>query len=167
MSAALGGILALDLSSNLGWAYAPRSAERPRSGVWELPRAAVDMMATFAAAENRINDAITVHAPSLVVIEAPLPIQAQTDTFTAELMLGLDAIVRLAVWRHEIDCQRVKVGDVRKHATGTVRHGRDVKAAIVAAVQARGWPITDHNAADAALLWLYARDRIGAGRRAA
>ena len=60
-------------------------------------------------------------------------------------------LAHLTAWCEDHFCpyQGVPVGTIKKHATG---HGNADKAAMVAAMQAKGYPVTDDNEADALAL---------------
>jgi len=64
---------------------------------------------------------------------------------------------QLTAWceHHEIPYQGVPVGTIKKHVTGKGNAG---KAAVIAAVQKRGYSPTDDNEADAIALLLWAID---------
>jgi Holliday junction resolvasome RuvABC endonuclease subunit len=79
--------------------------------------------------------------------------------------LGVDAahadgglLAQLTAWceHYAIPYQGVPVGTIKKHATG---RGNANKAAMVAAMWAKGYPVTDDNEADALALlhWALAR----------
>ena len=60
-------------------------------------------------------------------------------------------MAHLTAWceHHQIPYQGVPVGTIKKHATGL---GNASKTAMVAAIQAKGYPVTDDNEADALAL---------------
>lgn len=151
-----GGILALDLASRTGWAYGPASARltKPQAfGYWDLGRSTVSMAAPWAALGDFLGDAYTTFGPSMIVFEAPLPPQAQTHAKTARLLFGYCTVAELFCYRREIRCREQDATSVRKRLIGK---GRPDKNEIVAWCRARGLDITDHNAADAVLLWYFA-----------
>lgn len=63
---------------------------------------------------------------------------------------------------HSIPYQGVPVGTIKKHATGK---GNAKKEEMVAAVQAKGYQVTDDNEADALAILLWALDTLGYERR--
>jgi Holliday junction resolvasome RuvABC endonuclease subunit len=76
--------------------------------------------------------------------------------------VGVDAahayggfLAHLTAWceHHQIPYQGVPVGTIKKHATGK---GNAVKAAMMAAVRAKGFLPVDDNEADALALLLWA-----------
>ena len=79
--------------------------------------------------------------------------------------LGVDAahcyggfLAILTAWceQHQIPYQGVPVGTIKKHATGKGNAG---KADMIAALRARGYPVTDDNEADALALLGWAMDQ--------
>ena len=151
-----GGILALDLSTRCGWAYGARDADKPQFGTWILPTLGSGLGRVLAAFENQLLDAIAVHAPSLVIVEAPLPPSGQTATTTMELQLGLNGMAAASAYRHETDFKQAAASSVRLEVIGTGRFARgQAKAQVMAYCRSIGWDVPDDNAADAALLWRY------------
>lgn len=158
----LGGILTLDLARVTGWAYGPAGARPQVFGAWDLGPATNGHGVVLAGLADHIGDAFKLHRPSLVVMEAPLPPQAQTSANTARLMLGYCAIVELLCYRWEIAVREARAPEVRKAVIGRA-NGLDKKA-IVAWCRGKGYAITDHNTADAVVLWHYA-SMMRAGNR--
>ena len=72
-------------------------------------------------------------------------------------------LAHLTAWceHHGIPYQGVPVGTIKKHATG---RGNADKAAMVAAMRAKGYPVTDDNEADALALLLWAIGQTGGTR---
>lgn len=151
-----GGILALDLSTRCGWAYGLQGADKPAFGVWMLPTLGSGLGRVLGAFENELLDAIAVHAPSLMIVEAPLPPVGQTATSTMELQLGLNGMAAASAWRHEIVFKQAAASSVRLEVIGTGRFARgQAKTQVMAYCRSIGWDVPDDNAADAALLWRY------------
>jgi Holliday junction resolvasome RuvABC endonuclease subunit len=109
-----GGILALDLSLSVGWCYG-HPGETPLYGTWALPVAASagQRMASF---ENELLDAIAVHDPSLVVLEAA--ITNHKNAASARIAIGLWALSEAACWRHDVRCIQIGSGQARAAVTG-------------------------------------------------
>ena len=68
---------------------------------------------------------------------------------------GFLATLTATCEHQQIPYQGVPVGTVKKHATG---HGNAGKDEVLAAMQARGHAVHDHNEADALALLLWALD---------
>lgn len=150
-----GGILFLDLSTNVGWAYGLPGQPSPLWGVWVLPQGP-DLGRRFASYENQLLDAFDAYRPELVGMEAPLPASEQSQAYTAELLLGLAAITECACYRWEKRLVRRASSTLRAAVIGTGRFPRgEAKKWVLAWCKGRGWNITDHNASDAAVGWAY------------
>lgn len=159
-----GGILALDIARQLGWAAAtvdacrawPRTQLEVRGHDWSGVRSGSVALAQPAATHGRLyaafadwlGDAITVHAPNIVVFEAPLPRQSK-GAEAARRSLGLAAIADLVCYRREVQCFEEANNTVKKSFAGS---GRAEKGDILRACQARGWDPKDDNEADALAL---------------
>lgn len=149
-----GGVLTLDLARNTGWAYGPAGANKPRAfGVWDLGSAARGGHgAVLATLSDWLGDAFKMYRPALVVMEAPLPPQAQTHANTARLLLGYCAVVELLCYRWSISLREQGAAEVRRRVIGRPRLE---KAEIVQWCRDQGHDMSDHNAADAVVLWYF------------
>lgn len=96
-----------------------------------------------------LSDQITVHAPSLVVFEAPILRDGHTAIDTARKLMCLAGHVELVCYRREVRCLEAHLQTIKKHATG---NGRAGKEEVTAAAVRRFGPVADDNEADA--LWL-------------
>lgn len=166
-----GGILSLDLASKSGWCYGPDGLlyspavveptmpNQPVWGVWQLPSPTIAGRQAVAF-ENELLDAIDQYQPKLVVYEASLPAGAQSHARTAELLIGLGVVTDMACYRHEIDVRKEYPQTVRAKimgpGNGRITSKQKNEGFIVRWLQARGYQVEDHNAADALLQWLYA-----------
>ncbi len=153
-----GGILTLDLSSRTGWAYG-LPGQRPTTGVWMLPPYVIDPGRCLGALGNELADALWLHQPATVWVEAPLPARGQTHAASAMQQIQLDGVVKETCWRWEKTLRTVHAGTVRKAVIG---RGNNVsKDDVLAWCAGRGWDILDHNAGDAAVLWVYGCQQAG------
>lgn len=161
--APLGGVLSLDLASKTGWCYGPIGVQlihrHPVWGVWQLPAPTIAGRQAVAY-ENELLDAIDQYQPKLVVYEASLPAGAQSHARTAELLIGLGVITDMACYRHEIEVRKEYPQTVRAKVmgpgNGRITSKQKNEGLIVRWLQARGYEVEDHNAADSLLQWLYA-----------
>jgi Holliday junction resolvasome RuvABC endonuclease subunit len=164
-----GGILALDLSGIVGWCLGPVTTEKvvPLCGAWMLPRVG-GLGALLASFENELIQAISFHQPAHVVMEAPLPAQGQASTMVAMQQFGLAAMAEASCWRNDVRLHQIAASTVRKAVMGTGRFkAGTAKAEVMRFCVAQGWPVPDHNSADACLTWKYAAMRLSAGGRIA
>jgi Holliday junction resolvasome RuvABC endonuclease subunit len=154
----LGGVLALDLSGTVGWAYGAIDAPDPSFGCWHLPRIGGEG-ARFAAFENELAAAMDRWSPSAVVLEAPLSLQALCGVSTLKVVaqqLTLRGIGYAEAWRASAPISEVSSDMVRLAMLGQSRFKKDtVKTEVVAYCHARGWKVPDHNAGDACLVWAW------------
>lgn len=161
-----GGILAVDLSTLTGWCYGSASGNAPEWGVWRLP-GMKNLGRCWVELQNKLEDFMSVTRPALLVFATPL---AANQT-TARLLLGLAAHAESSAYRLKVQTAEVTESTARKEVLGrgsfTVRdadgvpiRGEGSKVAKAMALdwcQRQGWDVADHNAADACVVWEYAR----------
>ncbi|KXJ56563.1 MAG: hypothetical protein AXW12_00590 [Thalassospira sp. Nap_22] len=157
-----GGILALDLATTTGFAIASPEYIRSWSpglvipegqrtkygltcGTVTMAQFGSDRPAKLAFFHQWLTNQITVFGIRMIVYEAPLV----RNQKTARLTFGLSAIAEACASRVNARIDEAHVSDVKIQATGK---GRAEKPEMVAAANARGWDVIDHNIADA--LWL-------------
>jgi Holliday junction resolvasome RuvABC endonuclease subunit len=156
----LGGVLCLDLSLTTGFAYGMRTDRGPAFGIWKLPRIGGEG-ARGAYFENTLARMLYDCQPSNLVLEAPLPLPAQTHMKTCEQQLGLRQLAYVEAWRAKVPVSEISALTVRMELMGTARFRKnEVKAEVMKFIRARGWMVTDHNAADACMLWLWHMRRM-------
>jgi hypothetical protein len=161
-----GGILALDLSSSVGWAYGNPDDRVPLCGVWVLPTG--DLGRLLASFENELEDAIIFHRPALIMCEAPLPPTHRSNASTWRHQLGLAALAESTAYRHDIRFREQACSTIRLSVLGTARFPNgDPKDAVLAYCRTMGWTVPDHNAGDACVVWQYTRCNMPTPRRVA
>lgn len=150
-----GGILALDLAQHTGWAYGSPGDAKPRAwGVWDLGSAAkFGHGCVFATLLDWLGDAFKLYRPSMVIQEAPLSAGKQSHANTARLLFGYCTVVETICYRWSIPVREQAAPTVRSRTIGSARVD---KAQIVAWCRSQGIDVTDHNAADAIVLWYFA-----------
>jgi hypothetical protein len=159
-----GGILALDLSSVTGWAYGPVGADRPLCGRWLLPGSIRERGIMFAALDNELDDAITLHQPVVVVSEAPLAPGRTVSTIEVwRQQLGLAGAVEQCCYRRSIRWREQAASTIRAAVLGTARVG-GTKQPMLDYCASRGWKVADDNVADACVTWEYAQRMVAARR---
>ncbi|MCW2311463.1 crossover junction endodeoxyribonuclease RuvC [Rhodoferax antarcticus] len=159
-------VLALDLGTTTGWAL--RSTEGPiahgfvsfKSQRFEgggmrylrFRRWLTDLKATVA----RAGDTQGFGAVYFEEVRRHLGVDA------AHVYGGLLATLTAWCEHHQIPYQGVPVGTIKRHATGKGNAG---KADIIAAMRAKGHPVSDDNEADALALlhWAMAQEAIEGG----
>lgn len=161
--AAPAGILALDLSSSVGWAFGYAGARRPLCGVWLLAKG--DLGRMLASFDNELDDAILLHRPSLIVAEAPLPPTAVSNATVWRQQLSLAGMAEAAAYRHDIEFREQACSTIRLEILGTGRFPNgNAKPAILAYCERKGWGVPDHNSGDACVTWEYACRHLPAAR---
>lgn len=155
-------VLALDLSTKVGWACG-RAGGEPDHGVLLLPKGVAGLGAVACAFLDGLMDLHEVQHFERVVMEAPLPPQSQTHANTARIQYGLAFLVEVFCDRRSIPVREARPDDWRKAVLGRARFGGTdkAKAACIAWCQGQGWDPQDDNAADALALWRYATTRPG------
>jgi Holliday junction resolvasome RuvABC endonuclease subunit len=145
------GITALDLGTCTGWASA-RPGGEPVYGHWWLPADRGDG-AFFSRFRQLLLDHVTVHAPRLIVYEAPLITASATSMQAVMRLFGLAAHTVEIAYAREVRCERANNATVKKHVTD---NGRAKKPEIMDAIRARGWQPENENVADALAVMLWA-----------
>jgi len=144
-----GGILALDLSLQTGWAYGCFN-ERPVWGNWCLGRMESSGEA-LAVLEDYCDDVIKRFRPRLVVYEAPIPAKHNpSSSAVIELLLQLAGVAKLISVRHRLPYFHQNVGEARRAVLGAAPKGKTevVKPQIIAWAARRGWAAQDDEADD-------------------
>jgi len=155
-------VLALDLSSAVGWAADPCGDAPPGlipdRGVWRLPGFQPEVSAqSFGKLFRLVQSAIRTRGIELVAYEEVLPGSAEAKAFWLQkAQMGQIGAVEAAA--EDLGCAvtHAAVASIRKHFCGSGRP-RDKKQAVIRACLQRGWTVGDHNAADACALWSYAK----------
>lgn len=151
-------VLALDLASTSGWAVGEPGGT-PISGSIRFASKGASHEAIFANATQWMEAGIALHAPSLVVWEAPLATSFRRGTSnidTTTLLFGLPAIVgAVAYLRGVFDLRKASTRDVRMHFIGQNPKGHIGKKLVMRQCRAMGWNPIDDNESDALALWHY------------
>jgi hypothetical protein len=155
-------ILALDIATQLGWAYgAP--GEVPSSGTVKLGDKDSSPEARGYRAKLWIYDRFERGPlPKIIAIEGQLHPQAFSDKRAAKLLYGLPMVMGVAAWDFDVrDIREHEVADVRGLFIGYRRLKSELaKAEVQKKCRALGWPAVDHNAADALALWAYQATKV-------
>ena len=162
-------ILALDLSTSIGWCAGTKSDPNPKWGVWTLPGPEHCLGLRFNAFRNQIEDALDLWHPDEVWVERPIP-QRDNNVVAGEMTLGLHANLAQMIYAEatvagkEVRFERPSVDMVRSKVIGRCRLTEPerkarmkVKPTIVKPwIDKMGWAIDHPDAADAAVVWAYA-----------
>lgn len=161
----VGGVLALDLSSVTGWAYArPMIDRQPWCGTWHLPKIGGEG-ARYVAFENILAEAMTVLQPIAMVIEATLPMMALAEHSNQSIafqQITLRGIAIMEAYRANCPWTSIDARTVRQEVLGAPwgLKRKEAKAMAINWCARRKIAVADDNAADAVMLWEWRRMRI-------
>jgi len=172
-------ILALDLATRTGWAYAPAGtvvfwpvtameARTHKAYTTQVRGGTVafdqpDLGMAYRAFGQWLEAKLTVLKPDLVGFEAPMVQHSSQQA--ARKLLGLAAVCEYVCVTRDTRIVEVHLGTVKKSFTG---HGSAKKPDMIAEARARGFTPKDDNHADAiAVLNKVALDVVTGQRRAA
>jgi Holliday junction resolvasome RuvABC endonuclease subunit len=152
-------ILALDLGTTTGWAMRTAGGQilsgtndfRPR-------RFEGGGMRYVRFTDHLVELAMSAHGIGRVVFEE---VRRHAGTDAAHVYGGFLATLTAWCEEYEVPYQGVPVGTIKRHVTGK---GNADKAAMIAAVRARGYHPADDNEADAIALLLWAIETDGGTR---
>lgn len=160
-SNAIGGVLALDLSSTVGVAYGLLEWDTPQTWSWQL-RAPLELEpARLARFNNSLSKAMDALRPSKLVLEKHLPATAISNDATINQQRGLRGIAVMNC--HYTPCPYVEcdVHTIRREVMGIRRLSKDkVKEEVVRWCKRHGIQVGTHHAADAALVWVWNKQRM-------
>lgn len=148
-----GGILTMDLGSEIGHCYGVVGDSAPIYGTWLLPNTTLTG-ARYASLENELIAALDLYRPSLCAVAAPMLRGASQGSRSAEQQLGLYAYAQGACYRARVQIRPVFEGTARKDVLGrgTFPAGA-VKDAAIAWCRANGHFVRDSHQADAVVMW--------------
>jgi hypothetical protein len=149
-------VLALDLGTQTGWA-AQTGDDRILSGTiaFKPSRFEGGGMRYLRFTDWLVETAMHTDGISRIVFEE---VRRHAGTDAAHVYGGFLATLSSWCEEHGIPYQGVPVGTIKRFATG---RGNADKAAVIAAMQARGFHPADDNEADALALLLWATSGIG------
>ena len=149
-----GAFLALDLGTTTGWAL--RSMGMTTSGCLSLKSSRFDGGGMRYLRFRRWLEQLDIDAGPIEAIYFE-EVRRHVGTDAAHVYGGLLAVLTAWCEEHLVAYQGVPVGTIKRFITGK---GNANKAAVIAAVQAKGFAPADDNEADAIaiLLWANATD---------
>jgi hypothetical protein len=156
-----GGVATFDLSSEIGTCYGFVEDQQPlATSTIKLAQVGGEAC-RYASAANAIADFLERYAPRALILEAPLPLPAQTHFRSAAQQFGLRAIAFAEGWHASCAVSEIDVGTARSEVMGIRRMSRDlIKREVMRFVRARGISAVTSHAADAAIVWLWHRQRV-------
>lgn len=160
-------VLALDISTSVGWALFAGEKRVPRLGTWRAPPAQVgDYAKRCVAFETWLNDFTCLDKPDVLAFESPIFVKWSSDLATNEhtirTLIGLATVAEMVAWRLKVRALEVHSQTAKKRLTGNGRaKGDDM---IVAAVKL-GFVVANDHEADAIAVGLCAYDHVRAEAR--
>jgi Holliday junction resolvasome RuvABC endonuclease subunit len=149
---------ALDLARVTG-ACAGLPFERPEVETFTIPKGPIGERMTRM--RRMVRRWAETHGPDLVFIEQPMDPAALVKVgATAETILSLNGYVAVVLGElHDLGIETMMLPrqSVLKHFVGRARFAKkdDGKRACAARCQQLGWPVANHDEADAVALWDY------------
>lgn len=140
-------ILAIDLGTTTGWALRPRDQQIAHGFVSLKPQRFEGGGMRFLRFKRWLSEIQTMTGDIHAVYFEEVRRHAGVDA--AHVYGGLMATLTTWCEHRNIPYQGVPVGTIKKHATGK---GNADKADVIAAMRAKGHPVTDDNEADALAL---------------
>lgn len=150
-------VLALDIATTTGFAVDGDGAA-PRTGTFRVRGGGNALGPAGFSFGQWLHNSIQAFEVEAVAFEAPLMggKGVVMNANTSRLLIGLAFMVETVAHGSRMQCFEATVQQVRKHFLG---HGRpsNPKQATIVRCRQFGWQVRDHNAADAAALWAYAK----------
>ena len=146
-------ILALDLGTTTGWALRPRDEQIAHGFVSLKPQRFEGGGMRYLRFKRWLSELKAVSGDIHAVYFEEVRRHAGVDA--AHVYGGLMATLTTWCEHHNVPYQGVPVGTIKKHATGKGNAGKDE---VIAAMRAKGHPVTDDNEADALALLHWALD---------
>ena len=150
-----GGILALDLGTCSGYAYAFPGGD-PVYGSVRLPADRGDG-AFFNRFRQWLLDQITVMQPRLLVYEAPLITGGKTSLQTVFRLFGLATHTVEIAYARELKIEPANNATVKKHVAG---FGHAKKFEVADVIRSYGWEPDNDNVSDALAILLWAESKF-------
>jgi len=154
-------LLALDLSTNTGFAYGSPAGE-PIFGTKKLPSTGDDIGRFSDAFVQWLDDLITLEGFDFMVFESPILSAGKTSAVTARKLMGLAVLTELVAFRRHIPCREGNLMTVKKFFAGS---GRASKQDMINAAAKYGWYVRTDDEADALGLWAWSVTRLTNVRR--
>ena len=152
-------VLALDISKACtGWAV-DSDGGPPRTGTWKGGSQATPGRAGALYSEW-LCGMIALNKPEMIAYEAPMmkpvPGKIFMNVDTSFVLIGLAFLTETIAASYRLQSKRGNVATVRKHFVG---HGYpdNPKAAVMERCRILGWEVENHDAADAAAVWNWAK----------
>ena len=154
-----GGILALDLARQMGWAEGI-PGETPTYGTHKLAPEGSEPMAVFGGALDFVARRMQATRYRMLIYEAPFDPRVmgfKTNVNTARILIGLPAIVEgVAYQMGHYNIREADVNEVRFFLLGAKPKKAEGKRLVADHLRMLGYEPQDDNASDALALWHFA-----------
>ena len=146
-------VLALDLAAVTGWCVGPP----PTVPYFGADRVGMeDDGRSYAALGRLLERLFSSFQPTAVAIEAPIMKSGGTTFQTIMRLHGYAAMAHRFAAERRLPIASAPISSVRKTFLGRAPRSREAKRLVIAACQASGLAVSDHNAADAVAVWFWA-----------
>jgi len=151
--------LGLDLSLHAGWAFGDKG-QTPMAGTWTLPGFDdANLDRTMSSIESSVRAIVRAEGIERVAIEAPLMLKGKLAHGTRSLMM-LSGAAGAGAWSGGARwIKRPAPNTWRKAVLGQGFPDKPKEAALAYCAM-MGWKITEHDAAEAALLFHWASTQL-------
>lgn len=155
-------LLALDISTAIGWALFRDARARPKLGTWRAPPAMPGVYGKrYRAAHEWLGEICAVHAPAVLAFEAPVfPRFTEAHTTTEQtlrLLIGLAAMAELVAEERSLRCIEVHWKTAKIALAG---FAGAVKRDMISAAVKAGYRVADEHQADACAVGLAAFNHL-------
>lgn len=153
-------VLALDLSTNTGWACGSTEGTPVSHGVCAMPKTGEDIGWYLAHFRNWLNEALDDMEPDQIVFEAPI-MPKMTSIATLRKLYSLAGVTELVARDRKILVTEAQLDHIRGHFVGISRAPRDVpkdkrrqwiKDKVITECRKRGFSVSGDDDADALAL---------------
>lgn len=158
------GLLALDTSVHVGWAYFPSRHRSPRCGTWHAPTARPGLYGVrFNAYRQWLDKMLHDHPLDVLAFETPISqFAGRRDQHVTRLLLGFTAIAEELAYTRGLRCLEFWPSEIKLRLAG---HGHASGDKMIAAATRLGFAVADDHQADACAIGLCAFDHIATVRR--
>jgi hypothetical protein len=151
-----GPILALDLTTQTGWAYG-RPGETPQFGSLRFGRPGEDRASKYRTFRNWLSLHLTTHPADLIVFESSATastMSGKTTMDTIKWLVGLCEHLEEFCF-DRVELREAMTSQVRAHFLGSNPKRDEAKAKTMQRCREYGWEVSNDDEADALALWVY------------
>jgi Holliday junction resolvasome RuvABC endonuclease subunit len=151
-------LLALDLSTNVGWAFFARRDAEPVMSTWRAPKASMENYGLrYHEFELWLELLLDRYRPGVVAFEAPIMPRNPGKAHAARLSFGFAAETERIAYKRQLRCLECHFSTVKVRLAGS---GKAKKRQMISAAIRRGYHVETEHEADAIGVGLVAFDHI-------